>query len=136
MILLSVHPTLPFMAVILSARIWWPLFPLLLLIVIVALSTGVVWTIRRKMPRADLAMQVFALICYLLTAVVAIASEGGGAVSANLHRLPSLLTQLVLLVQLGRLWKRPGAGPLRVANLIAWGAILADTGLHYVMVRG
>jgi len=119
----------------LDARTWWPLFPLLLLIVIGALSTGVVWAIRRKVPRIDVAMQTAALGCYLFTAVVAVANEGGGAVSANIHRLPSLLTQIVLFVQLVRIWKRPDVRPLRMANVIAWGAILADTALHYVMVR-
>ena len=71
----------------------------------------------------------------LLTAVVAIASEGGGRVPAYAHRLPSLLTQAIVLAQLIRIWKRADAKPLRLLNLIAWGAILTDTALHYLMAR-
>lgn len=124
------------MAMALDARIWWPLFPLLLLIVIVALSAALVWVIRRKAPTTDLVMQSLAFACYLFTAVVAIASESGSGVSAHVHRLPSLLTQAIVLAQLVRIWGRAEVRPLRVLNMIAWGAILADTALHYVMVRG
>ena len=124
------------MAMALDPRIWWPLFPLLLLVVILALSAGLVWVIRRKASRADVLMQSLALVCYLFTAVVAIASESRGGISPTVHRLPSLLTQAILLGQLVRIWSRLDARPLRVLNLIAWGAILADTALHYMMARG
>ena len=124
------------MAMTLDPRIWWPLFPLLLLVVILALSAGLVWVIRRKASRADVLMQSLALACYLFTAVVAIASESRGGISPTVHRLPSLLTQAILLAQLVRIWSRLDAMPLRVLNLIAWGAILADTALHYLMARG
>jgi hypothetical protein len=122
-------------ALALNPRIWWPLFPLLLLIVIIALSTALVWTIRKKCRGSDVAMQALALGCYVFTAIVAIASEGGGAVSANLHRIPSVLTQIVLLAQIARLWNRRDAKLLRAANIIALVAILADTALHYVMAK-
>jgi hypothetical protein len=118
----------------LDARVWWPLFPLLLLIVVVALSAAVVWVIRKKAPMTDVVMQSLALSAYLLTAVVAIASEGG-RMPVYVHRLPSLLTQALLVVQLVRIWRRDGTKPLRFYNLVAWGAILADTGLHYLMAR-
>ena len=121
---------------VLDARVWWPLFPLLLLVVVVALSAGLVWVIRKKAPTTDVVMQSLALSAYLLTAVVAVASEGGGRVPVYVHRLPSLLTQALLIVQLVRIWRRGDAKPLRVYNLVAWGAILADTGLHYLMARG
>ncbi|OLB74309.1 MAG: hypothetical protein AUH96_03555 [Nitrospirae bacterium 13_2_20CM_2_61_4] len=124
------------MAMALDPKIWWPLFPLLLLVVIVALSAGLVWAIRRKTSRIDVAMQSLALACYLFTAVVAIASESRGGISPAVHRLPSLLTQAILLAQLVRISLRLDARPLRVLNLIAWGAILADTALHYMMARG
>lgn len=81
-------------------------------------------------------MQSLAFACYLSTAVLAVASENGGAISPTVHRLPSLLTQAIVLAQLVRIWTRPDAKPLRALNLIAWGAILADTALHYVMARG
>jgi hypothetical protein len=124
------------LAVSLDARVWWPLFPLMLLVVVVALSAGLVWVIRKKAPTTDVVMQSLALAAYLFTAVVAVASEGGGRVPVYVHRLPSLLTQAVLVVQLVRIWRRADAKPLRLYNLVAWGAILADTGLHYLMARG
>lgn len=117
---------------ILSGKVWWPLFPLLLLVVVVALSAAVVWTIRRKAGKTDSLLQILALLCYLFTAVVAVASEGG-SVSPNIHRLPSLVTQALLFVQLIRIWKREGAGTLRSLNIVAWGGILADTALHYLI---
>ena len=120
------------MAFSLSGKVWWPLFPLLLLVVITALSAAVVWTVRKKAAKTDIVVQVLVLLCYLLTAAVAMASEGG-AVSPHVHRLPSLLTQAVLLVQLTRIWHRAGARPLRTLNTVAWAAILADTALHYLI---
>ncbi len=80
-------------------------------------------------------IQSLALAAYLLTAVVAIASEGG-RVPVYVHRLPSLVTQVLLMAQLVRTWRRADAKPLRVYNLMAWGAILADMSLHYLMARG
>jgi hypothetical protein len=94
-----------------------------------------VWVIRKKAPATDVVMQSLALSAYLLTAVVAIASEGGGKVPVYVHQLPSLVTQALLIVQLARIWRRADAKPLRAYNLAAWGAILADTGLHYLMAR-
>ncbi len=119
----------------LDPRVWWPLFPLLLLVVVLALSAGLIWVIRKRAPMTDVIMQSLALAAYLLTAVVAIASEGG-RVPVYVHRLPSLLTQALLIVQLVRIWRRADANPLRVYNLVAWGAILGDTSLHYLMARG
>ncbi len=116
----------------LNAKIWWPLFPLLLLLVVIALSAALVWVIKRKAARADVVFQVLALVCYLLTAVVAMASEGG-TLSPQVHRLPSLVTQALLLAQLVRIWHRERARPLRALNLIAWGGILADTALHFLI---
>lgn len=122
-------------AITLDPKVWWPLFPLLLLVVVVTLSASVVWVIRRKAPTTDVVLQSLALSGYLFTAIAAIASEGGGRVPTYVHRLPSLLTQAVLFVQLVRVWTRADAKPLRVLNLIALGAILADTALHYFVVR-
>ena len=120
------------MAAFLSGKTWWPLFPLLLLLVVTALSAAVVLAVKWKVPRIDVGIQITALGCYLLTAVVAMASEGG-ALSPHLHRLPSLLTQAILLVQLVRIWRREHVRSLRTLNLIAWGGILTDTALHYLM---
>jgi hypothetical protein len=120
------------MAAILSGKTWWPLFPMLLLLVVIALSAAVVLAVKGRVSKVDVSIQITALVCYLLTAVVAMASEGG-LLSPHIHRLPSLLTQGVLLFQLVRIWRREHARSLRALNLIAWGGILGDTALHYLI---
>ncbi|MEE8607093.1 MAG: hypothetical protein V3S55_05800, partial [Nitrospiraceae bacterium] len=77
-------------------------------------------------------LQAGALVCYLLAAVAAIASEQG-ALSANIHRPFSLLTQLAIASALFYVWKKDR--PLVVLNGGAWAAILADTALHYLLAR-
>lgn len=119
-------------AAFLSAKVWWPLFPVLLLLVVIALSAAIVFVIKRKASKADVVLQAFTLVCYLLTAVAAMASESG-TLSPHVHRLPSLVTQALLLAQLVRIWHREGARSLRALNLIAWGGILADTALHFLV---
>jgi hypothetical protein len=123
------------MAAFLNGKVWWPLFPLLLLLVVTALSAAVVWAVKGKAAKTDVVIQVLALGCYLLTAVVAMASENG-SLSPHVHRLPSLLTQAILLAQLIRIWSRDTPPTLRTLNLIAWGGILADTALHYLITAG
>lgn len=117
----------------LDAKIWWPLFPLLLLIVIVSLTWALVLVVRGETDGRARWLQIGAFACYFLAAVSAIASERG-AVSANLHRPFSILTQLCLLGALLHHWngRRPA---LRWLNAMAWAGILADTGLHYLMIR-
>ncbi|MDO8546425.1 MAG: hypothetical protein Q7R68_03605 [Nitrospirales bacterium] len=119
-------------AAFLSAKVWWPLFPVLLLLVVIALSAAIVFVIRKKASKTDVVLQVFTLVCYLLTAVAAMANESG-TLSPHVHRLPSLVTQALLLAQLVRIWHREGARSLRALNLIAWGGILADTALHFLV---
>ena len=119
-------------AAFLSGKTWWPLFPMLLLLVVTALSAAVVLAVKGKVATADVGIQVTALVCYLLTAVVALASESG-VPSPHIHRLPSLLTQAILLVQLVRTWRREHGRSLRALNLIALGGILSDTALHYLV---
>ena len=116
----------------LDAKVWWPLFPLLLLIVIACLVWAMVLAVRGTRDRRARWLQVGALTCYLLAAVSAVASERG-AVSANLHRPFSLATQLCLLLALIHHWKSPHRG-LRWLNAVAWAGILADTALHVLMV--
>jgi hypothetical protein len=120
------------MVAFLSGKTWWPLFPMLLLLVVTALSAAVVLAVKGKVAKADAGIQIAALVCYLLTAVAAMASEGG-VLSPHIHRLPSLLTQAILLVQLVRIWRRAQARSLRALNLIAWSGIVADTALHYLI---
>ena len=112
----------------LSARVLWPLFPLLLLIVVVCLTWALVHVVRRSSGATAIWLQAAALGCYLLAAAAAIASERH-LVSANLHRPFSLLTQLAIAGALFHVWRRKDRPPV-LLNLMAWAAILADTALH------
>jgi hypothetical protein len=118
---------------VLSAKVLWPLFPLLLLVVITSLTWALVYTVRRSKGTTAIWLQAGALGFYLLAAVSAIASERG-AVSAQIHRPFSLLTQVVLVVALYYSWGRGDRAPIAL-NLVAWSAILADTALHYLLAR-
>jgi hypothetical protein len=117
----------------LDPKVWWPLFPLLLLIVIVSLTWAVVLAVRGTQDRRARWLQIGAFACYLLAAVFAVASERG-AVSANLHRPFSLATQLCLLLALIHHWRLAHRGLLWL-NAAAWAGILADTALHVLMAR-
>jgi hypothetical protein len=117
---------------VLSAKVLWPLFPLLLLIVVVCLTWALVYVVRRSRGATAIWLQGAALGCYLSAAVAAIASERG-AMSANIHRPFSLLTQLAIAVALFRVCGREQL--LVVLNVGAWAAILADTALHYLLTR-
>lgn len=117
----------------LSAKTLWPLFPLLLLIVVVCLTWALVHVVRRSRDSTATWFQVGALGFYLLAAVTAIASEGG-TLSANVHRPFSILTQLMIALSLYRFWGQ-GQRTLMLLNVVAWGAILADTALHFILVR-
>jgi hypothetical protein len=117
----------------LDARIWWPLFPLLLLIVIVCLTWALVLVVRGRDDLRARWLQIGAFTCYFLAAASAVASERG-LVSANLHRPFSLLTQLCLFGALLHHWKGSHSA-MRWLNGIAWAGILTDTALHVLMVR-
>lgn len=117
---------------VLSAKVLWPLFPLLLLVVVVCLTWALVRVVRHAKGPAAVWLQAGALGAYLLAAVAAIASERG-AVSAHLHRPFSLITQAVIVLALVRMWGKDRS--LVALNMTAWGAILADTALHYLLTR-
>jgi hypothetical protein len=118
--------------VVLSAKVLWPLFPLLLLVVVVCLTWALVHVVRRASGTTAVWLQAGALGGYLLAAIAAIASERG-AVSANLHRPFSLLTQLAIALALFHVWGKDRS--LVVLNVSAWAAILADTALHYLLTK-
>ena len=118
---------------VLDAKVFWPLFPLLMLVVIVALTWALVHAVRRSKGRMVIVLQAIALTCYLLAAMAALASERR-AISAHVHRPFSFLTQLAIAAALIYLWRR-GERRLIVLNMTAWSAIIADTALHYLMVR-
>jgi len=114
--------------VVLNARVLWPLFPLLLLIVVVCLTWALVYVVRRSSGAMAIWLQAVALGCYLLPAAAAIASERH-LVSASLHRPFSLLTQLAIAAALFHVWRHKDR-PRLFLNMAAWVAILADTALH------
>ena len=113
---------------VLSAKVLWPLFPLLLLIVVVCLTWALVRAVRRSSGSTAVWLQAGALGCYLLAAISAVASERG-EVSANVHRPFSLLTQLAIAAALFHVWRHKDRPPV-LLNVAAWAAILADTALH------
>ncbi len=117
----------------LDAKVWWPLFPLLLLVVVVSLTWALVLVVRRGEQGTARWLQIGAFAFYMLAAVSAIASERA-LVSMHLHRPFSFLTQLCLLVALIHHWKR-GNRPLLRLNALAWAGILADAALHVLVVR-
>lgn len=117
----------------LDARIWWPLFPLLLLLVVVSLTWALVRVVRRREQGTGRWLQVGALGWYALAAVSAVASERG-FVSAHLHRPFSLLAQVCLVLALIYHWKQGNRVLVRL-NAVAWSGILADAALHMLMVR-
>lgn len=117
----------------LDPHVWWPLFPLLLLVVVVCLTWATVYAVRRSHESRTIWLQTGALACYLIAAAAAIASEKG-LVPSNTHRPFSLLVQVAILAILVLNWRK-GDRPLLALNAAAWGAILADTALHFLMVR-
>ena len=114
----------------LSAKLLWPLFPLLLLVVMVSLTWALVRAVRHAKGMTAVWLQGLALSCYVLAAVAAIASERGG-LSRHVHRPFSLLTQILIAAALFHVWKSDRS--LAAINVVAWGAILADTALHYLL---
>ena len=117
----------------LSAKTLWPLFPLLLLVVVVCLTWAMVYVVRLAHGRQAVWVQAGALIFYLLAAASAIASESGG-MSAHVHRPFSILTQGCMVWAMYRAWGQHQR-KLFLLNAVAWAAILADTALHYVLVK-
>ena len=117
----------------LSAKVLWPLFPLLLLVVVICLVWALVHVVRRSRDHTAVWLQGAALAFYVLAAVAAVASERG-AVSSHLHRPFSLLTQLSIALALFHHWGK-GRRHAVVLNVTAWAAILGDTALHYLLSR-
>lgn len=117
----------------LDPHVWWPLFPLLLLVVVVCLTWATVYVVRKPHESRTIWLQAGALALYLMAAAAAIGSERG-LVPSNAHRPFSLLAQLAIVVVLVLTWRK-GDKPLLTLNAAAWGAILADTVLHFLMAR-
>lgn len=117
----------------LSAKTLWPLFPLFLLVAVTCLTWAFARAVRSSIVSGTAWIQGGALFSYLIAAVTAIASESG-TLSVHIHRPFSLLSQIFIAVSVLRLWRK-GESLLVGLNLIAWGAILSDTALHYLLAR-
>ncbi len=117
----------------LDPKVWWPLFPLLLLVVVVCLTWATVYVVRWSRGSRTIWLQTGALACYLIAAAAAIGSERG-LVPSDTHRPFSLLAQVAIVAVLVLNWKK-GDKTLMALNAAAWGAILADTALHFLMSR-
>ncbi len=117
----------------LDPHVWWPVFPMLLLMVVVCLTWAMVSVVRNSKETVTIWFQAGALVCYLLAAGTAIASEQG-AVHANTHRPFSILTQVAIATVLARNWNK-GDRTLLALNIGAWAAILLDTAFHFLMSR-
>jgi hypothetical protein len=100
------------------------------LVVVVSLTWALVRAVRQSGGTKVIWLQGLAFSCYVLAAVAAVASERGD-LSRNVHRPFSLLTQILIAAALFHVWKRDRS--LATLNLVAWGAILADTALHYLL---
>lgn len=116
----------------LDPKLWWPLFPLLLLVVVVCLTWALVRVVQRRDSTPAIWFQVAAFSAYLMAAVAAMAGERGAA-SVNLHRPFSLLAQVSIGVAMYYYWRAGRVSQFWI-NGTAWGAILLDTLLHYVMM--
>jgi hypothetical protein len=117
----------------LDPKVWWPLFPLLLLVVVSCLTWALVRVARRRDPTPAIWFQLAAFTSYVAAAVAAMASERGNA-SVNLHRPFSLLAQASIALAIFYYWRGGRSSQIWI-NGAAWGAILADTALHYLMAR-
>ena len=117
----------------LDPKLWWPLFPLLLLVVVVCLTWATVYVVRNARGSRTIWIQTGALTFYLLAAAAAIGSEKG-LVPSDTHRPFSLLTQVAIVAVMVLNW-RTGDKPLLALNGAAWAAILADTALHFLMAH-
>ncbi len=117
----------------LDPKVWWPLFPLLLLVVVVCLTWATVYVVRKSRGSRTIWLQAGALAFYLIAAVAAIGSEQG-LVPSDTHRPFSLLTQVAIVAVLVLNWNK-GDRALLALNFAAWGAILADTALHFLMAH-
>jgi hypothetical protein len=116
----------------LDPHVVWPLFPLLMLVVIVCLTWAMVLVVRRAQGVTAVRLQAAALACYLLAATAALASEAR-LMPAFIHRPFSLLAQLAIALALFHLWGKDRS--MVTLNSVAWAAILTDTALHYILHR-
>jgi hypothetical protein len=89
--------------------------------------------VRRRDPTPAIWFQLAAFACYLAAAVAAMASERGNA-SVNLHRPFSLLARASIALAIFHYWRGGHFSQIWI-NGAAWGAILDDTALHYLMAR-
>ncbi|MCG3114543.1 MAG: hypothetical protein LLH30_02565 [Candidatus Manganitrophus sp. SA1] len=110
-----------------SVKVWWPLFPLLFLIVLVCLITALVRVKRRGGTTRNgwLALSL-ALFFYLMTWVV------GEMGMRWLHMPVSNIAELFILFNIVY-FTRMGWKDIAWLNVVALVAIAADFALHYIL---
>jgi hypothetical protein len=106
-----------------SAKVWWPLFPLLLVIVITCLITTLVRLPKGGKPaRKEWMLLSSALFFYILTFAL--------GRWRPLHMFVSDIAEILIAYNAGYFRNRKDITRL---NLIALAAILADFALHYIL---
>jgi hypothetical protein len=106
-----------------SAKVWWPLFPLLLVIVLTCLITALVRLPKGGPPtRKEWMLLSFALFFYILTFAL--------GRWRPLHMFVSDLAEILIAYNAGYFKNRTDITRL---NFIALAAILTDFALHYIL---
>lgn len=106
-----------------SAQVWWPLFPLLLVIVLACLITALVRLPKAGEPTGKEWMLLsLALFFYIMTFAL-------GRWRA-VHMLVSDVAEILIAYNAGYFRQRKDISRL---NIIALGAIITDFALHYIL---
>jgi hypothetical protein len=108
-----------------SAQVWWPLFPLLFLIVLTCLFTAVVRLARwGKGTRTHWAILLLALFFYFLTFAL--------GRWPRLHMPMSNIAEVFILLNVV-VFYRTGRSDIAWLNIVALLSIASDFALHFVM---
>lgn len=107
-----------------SLKVWWPLFPLLFVIVLTCLITATLRLARIQATRAEWTTVVSALFFYVLTFAL--------GRWRWLHMPMSNVAELFMLYNVVHFF-RTGRKDLAWLNLIALLAIAFDFALHYIL---
>ncbi len=107
-----------------SARVWWPLFPLLFLIVLGSLSTAAIRAQRGKISSTGKGTILLALLFYILTFAL--------GRWRWLHMPVSNIAEAFMVFNIVFFFKN---SPKELAwlNVVALVAIASDFALHYIL---
>src|SRR5262245_16825998 len=107
-----------------SVKTWWPLFPLLFLIVLTCLITATIRLTRNKADRIEWVTTLSALIFYFLTFAL--------GRWRWLHMPLSNVAELFMLYNAVHFFKS-GRKDIAWLNVIALSAVFFDFALHYIL---